>query len=169
MSVQSLDRARRLSLGEQLARHARVIPGATAFVFDGKRLSYGELEKHVTAVAGGLAARGVRTGDRIAVLMTNRFELIEAYLAACRLGAICVPVNFRLAAPEIAYILQDSGAKALIVDDGLASIATKVRSRSSGTTRGDRGDVGGEGARVRGGMLRKHSGGGHASALDRRR
>jgi acyl-CoA synthetase (AMP-forming)/AMP-acid ligase II len=63
--------------------------------------------------------------------MTNRLEVVEAYLAAARLGAICVPINFRLVADEVAYIAQDSGAVALVVDEQLAPIARGARERAS--------------------------------------
>lgn len=74
-----------------------------------------------------LADRGVARGDRVAVHMTNRLEVLEGYFAAMRLGAIAVPVNFRLAAAEVSYILADSGAKVLLVDDELVAIAAQVR------------------------------------------
>src|SRR3954451_18833902 len=66
---------------------------------------------------GGGGAGGAAAGDRVAMLMGNRPEYVEALLAANRLGAIGVPVNFRLAAGEIAYILEKPGATALFVDE----------------------------------------------------
>src|ERR1700677_2709597 len=97
----SIDKFRGLGLGDQVARHARLTPDAAAFVFMGKRLSYANLDRNVSALAAGLGTRGVDSGDRVAVLMTNRLELVESYLAVCRLGAVCVPINFRLVPPEI--------------------------------------------------------------------
>lgn len=125
--VSGLDSARRMSHGEQLARQARKTPDATAFVFEGHRLTFAQLDERVNRLARALAERGVAPGDRVAVLMTNRLEVVESYLAGCRLGAIVVPVNFRLAAAEIDYIIGDSGAKALVVDAGLAATARTVR------------------------------------------
>ena len=61
--------------------------------------------------------RGVSFGDRVAVLMGNRPEFMETVLAANLLGAIAVPVNFRLSGPEIAYVLDNCGARVLVVDD----------------------------------------------------
>ncbi|MGH9061561.1 MAG: AMP-binding protein, partial [Acidimicrobiales bacterium] len=127
-----LNAARRMSHGEQLARQARKTPDAIAFKFEGRQLSFAELDRRVSRLAQALRQRGVRQGDRVAVLMTNRLEVVESYLAACRLGAVVVPVNFRLAADEVVYIIEDSGAVALLVDAGLAALAGTVRARSAG-------------------------------------
>ena len=126
-SIRALDVARRLSYGEQLARRARKEPNERALRFEGVDRSVGELDERVTRLANALAARGVVKGDRVATLGYNALEIIETYLAASRLGAICVPINFRLVADEITYIAGDSGAKALVVDERLAEIAGQVR------------------------------------------
>ncbi|GAA3049060.1 fatty-acid--CoA ligase FadD5 [Pseudonocardia yunnanensis] len=121
--------ARRMSHGEQLARTARLYPGRVAFQFEEQHRTYAELDERVTRLARALATRGVGRGDRVAVFMQNRLELVEAYFAACRLGAIAVPVNFRLVADEVAYILGDAEATALLVDHELAATAAAVRPR----------------------------------------
>ena len=131
-SIKELTAARRMSHGEQLARTARRSPGTVAFRFGDVDRTFAELDERVNRLANALAERGVSYGDRVATLMMNRTEVAETYLAANRLGAICVPVNFRLVPDEIAYILQDSGSKALIVDEGLAPQAGAVRAALSG-------------------------------------
>src|SRR5205085_3681206 len=88
----------------------------------------------VSRLAGALSARGVRPGDRVATLMTNRLEVVETYLASVRLGAICVPINFRLVADEVAYIAQNSGAVALVVDEQLSTVARGARERADTIT-----------------------------------
>jgi acyl-CoA synthetase (AMP-forming)/AMP-acid ligase II len=98
-----------------------------AFRFEGLERTFAELDERVTRLANALAARGVRYGDRVATLMTNRLEVPEAYFACNRLGAICVPVNFRLVPDEIVYIAGDCGAKALVVDPDLAASGGEVR------------------------------------------
>lgn len=117
-----------ITLSDVLTRHALVRPGACAFVDPKRRVSFGELDHRVTRLASALAARGVRSGDRVAVIGYNSIELVEAWLATLRLGAIVVPVNFRLAADEIAYLLADSGAVAVIVDAALEPTVARVRS-----------------------------------------
>ncbi|WP_206340079.1 long-chain-fatty-acid--CoA ligase [Blastococcus litoris] len=117
---------RGMTMSDQLARHARKTPDATALRFEGTGRSYGELDERVTRLARALQQRGVGTGDRIAVLALNGMETWEAYLAGVRLGAIVVPVNFRLVADEVAYVLSDSGAVALVVDTALAEVGAKA-------------------------------------------
>src|SRR5882757_7844969 len=73
------------------------------------------------------AARGMTASDRLAVLGLNSFEVIESYLASVRLGAICVPLNFRLVAAEIGYQLADSGAVATAVDAAHAPLPAGAR------------------------------------------
>jgi fatty-acyl-CoA synthase len=117
---------RGMTMSDQLARHARKTPDAWALRFEGTGRTYAELDERVTRLARALADRGIGTGDRIAVLALNGMETWESYLAGVRLGAIVVPVNFRLVADEVAYVLADSGATALIVDAPLAGIAAKA-------------------------------------------
>jgi fatty-acyl-CoA synthase len=85
-----------------------------ALVFDGRERTHAELHARVARVAGALAARGVRAGDRVAMLLHNGLEFPETMLACHRLGAIAVPINFRLTQGEIDYILADSGATVLV-------------------------------------------------------
>jgi fatty-acyl-CoA synthase/long-chain acyl-CoA synthetase len=119
-----------MTMGDLLARHARTTPDATALRFDGAGRSYGELDERVTRLARALHDRGIGTGDRVAVLALNGMEAWEAYLAGVRLGAVVVPVNFRLVADEVAYALTDSGARALVVDAAMAEIAAKAREQA---------------------------------------
>ena len=79
--------------------------------------------------------RGVGHGDRVALLLHNGFEFPESLLACHRLGAVAVPINFRLTADEIAYILEDSGAAALIAGDRPDGWRDAVSSRSAPRTR----------------------------------
>jgi fatty-acyl-CoA synthase len=121
---------RGMTMSDQLARHAHKIPDTVALRFEGNGRTYAELDERVTRLARALQQRGVGTGDRLAVLALNGMEAWEAYLAGVRLGAIVVPVNFRLVADEVAYVLADSGATALVVDAALAGVATKAREQA---------------------------------------
>jgi fatty-acyl-CoA synthase len=117
---------------DHVARHAHSRPDAVALRFDGVSTTWRELDDRIRRLATGLSARGVVKGDRVAVLMTNRPEFIEAVLAANLLGAIAVPVNFRLAPQEVTHLLADSGATVLITDamlTTLASVASKAAAR----------------------------------------
>jgi fatty-acyl-CoA synthase len=119
--------ARRQNWANQLARHALMQPDATALRFLGHTTTWGELDRRATALAGALSRRGVAFGDRVLILMLNRTEFIESFLAANRLGAIAVPVNFRMTPPEIAYLVSDCQARVVITEAVLANVATAVR------------------------------------------
>ncbi|MFI8992657.1 long-chain-fatty-acid--CoA ligase [Streptomyces sp. NPDC053542] len=118
--------ARRMSYGAQLARCARKFPDRVAVQHGTRALTFTELDERVSRLANALSARGVERGSRVAVVMHNRTEVAESYLAAVRLGAIAVPVNFRLVAAEIAYILADSGATVLVSDERLAATCAEA-------------------------------------------
>ena len=119
--------ARRQNWTNQLARHALMQPDATALRFLGHTTTWRELDRRVTALAGALSRRGVGFGDRVLILMLNRTEFIESFLAANKLGAIAVPVNFRMTPPEIAFLVSDCQARVVITEAVLAKVATAVR------------------------------------------
>jgi fatty-acyl-CoA synthase len=119
--------ARRQNWTNQLARHALMQPNGTALRFLGHTTSWGELDRRVTALAAALSRRGVGVGDRVLILMLNRTEFIESFLAANKVGAIAVPVNFRMTAPEIAFLVSDCQASVMITEAVLAKVATAVR------------------------------------------
>ncbi len=119
--------ARRQNWTNQLARHALMQPDETALRFLGHTTAWGELDRRVTALAGALQRRGVGFGDRVLILMLNRPEFVESFLAANRLGAIAVPVNFRMTPTEIAFLVSDCEANVIIAEEVLAPVATAVR------------------------------------------
>jgi fatty-acyl-CoA synthase len=108
---------------DHIARHAHAIPDRVALGFEGRSITWAELHDRVRRVAAGLSQQGIGKGDRVAILMTNRPEFVEVTLAANAVGAIAVPINFRLAPDEAAFILGHSGAKLVITDDLLAPLA----------------------------------------------
>ncbi|WP_433507872.1 long-chain-fatty-acid--CoA ligase [Pseudonocardia halophobica] len=119
---------RGMSFSDIVARWARVTPETVLFVDAGAgvRRTYARSDDRITRLANALAAGGVTPGDRVAVLGLNSADLLEAYIAPLRAGAICVPINFRLVADEVAYALTDSGAVSVIVDAGLAPTLDKA-------------------------------------------
>jgi fatty-acyl-CoA synthase len=102
-------------------------PDATALRFLGHTTTWRELGNRVATLAGALNRRGVAFGDRVLILMLNRTEFIESFLAINKLGAIAVPVNFRMTPPEIAFLVSDCQAKVVITESVLANVATAVR------------------------------------------
>ncbi|WP_435822695.1 fatty acyl-CoA synthetase [Microbispora bryophytorum] len=129
--------ARRQSLADLLRRSARRHPGRLA-VADAahsptaRSRTYAELDEDVTRVAGALIARGVRPGDRVAVLSRNSVDYVRTIFGVARAGAVLVPVNFMLGADEIAYVLSHSGAVALIAQDALLPVAREAAKRAGG-------------------------------------
>ncbi|MFP3986095.1 long-chain fatty acid--CoA ligase [Streptomyces sp. E11-3] len=101
-------------LGSWPARRARKTPHRTALIHQSTVVSYAALHERTTRLAHALRAAGVRRGDRIAYLGANHPSYLETLFASGLLGAVFVPLNTRLAGPEIAYQLADSGAKVLI-------------------------------------------------------
>src|ERR1700691_6333541 len=81
---------------------------------EGDEVSAGELLGRATQVVHALRAQGLGVGDVVATLLRNCAEMLEVYLAALQAGMYLVPINHHLVAPEVAYILKDSGAKVFI-------------------------------------------------------
>ncbi|MBN8943842.1 MAG: AMP-binding protein [Rhizobiales bacterium] len=95
-------------------------PGGEAVVCGEERLSYAALDARVATLAAALRGSGIAAGDRVAILLGNRTEFVVVLLAAARLGAIAVPMGIRLQGPEIAYVLNDCGARLLIHEADLS-------------------------------------------------
>ncbi|HYC82229.1 MAG TPA: long-chain fatty acid--CoA ligase, partial [Solirubrobacterales bacterium] len=119
-------RSRRLVIPELVARSARREPEAPALAFEGETRSFGALDDRAQRLAAALAARGVGPGAKVAILMYNRIEFVESFLAIQLLGACAVPVNFRLSREEAEYVLADSGSLLAIADPELASLAGEL-------------------------------------------
>ncbi|OBH21846.1 long-chain fatty acid--CoA ligase [Mycobacterium sp. E1715] len=119
--------SRRQNWVTQLERHALMQPGAPALRFLGRTVTWGDLRQRVAALADALSRRGVGFGDRVMVLMLNRTEFVESVLAVNMLGAIAVPLNFRLTPAEIAFLVQDCEARVMITESVLAPVAAGVR------------------------------------------
>ncbi len=101
-------------LGSWPARRALMSPGRTAMIFQDRSTSYAELAARTTRLATQLRAAGVQPGDRVSYLGPNHPAFVETMFATHQLGAIFVPLNFRLTATEIEYQLDDSGASTLV-------------------------------------------------------
>lgn len=118
----ALEAARSRTMWQVLCDAAALDPGHDALVAADDagtvtRLSYAQLLERVRDMSAGLASIGVARGDRIVLWMTNRLEWIVSFFAAARIGAAVVPINTFLKAPEIAYCIQQSGARHLIMLD----------------------------------------------------
>jgi len=106
-----------------LEHHAIRSPDKAMTVYDGEPTTYAGMAERATALAGGLHAHGIGRGDVVGLLSYNCPEMLETIFAANFLGAIAMPINWRLAGPEVRYILEHSEAKALVCDGELVTLA----------------------------------------------
>jgi fatty-acyl-CoA synthase len=100
----------------------RTRPGHPAIIVGDRTQTWGELDAVTGALARGLAGRGVGKGDRVGILMKNRLEVAWTMLATLRLGAISVPLNFRLLAGELLPMLTDCAPRVVVTEAGLAGL-----------------------------------------------
>ena len=114
------------ALGDVVRAHARSQPDAAAFELGDEVLTFAALENGSNRTANGLASLGVTKGDRIAYLGKNHPLYFEVFVAAAKLGAVMVPVNWRLAPPEAAYIIGDCRAKVLFVGAGFEPLMADI-------------------------------------------
>lgn len=111
-------------IGSWLTKRAGLSGDRVALVFHGRRLTYSELDARTSQLARALKDDlGIRRGDRVGMLLLNSPEFIETMFAAAKLGAIAVPINFRLAAPEVSYVLSDASADVLVAHEQLGELA----------------------------------------------
>jgi fatty-acyl-CoA synthase len=118
-STDPVARARSHNLGDLLRRTAARSPGKLALVDAELRWSFADLDQAVNRTARAFAERDVGHGDRIAIVSHNCWQYVVASFALARLGAIMVPINFMLTGPEIAFILEHSGASGVITEGAL--------------------------------------------------
>lgn len=116
-----------------LARRADLSPSRIALIDPerGERISYRQWNERSERIARGLSGVGVRRGDRVAVLAENSLEVLDLLFACGKLGAVFVPLNWRLADPELERILAHARPSALIVDRGFAERATTLAVRGA--------------------------------------
>jgi len=115
-----------LTLGRWLADRARTTPQRVAIRFLGQDLTYAELDSRATRLAAGLAARGLRRGDRLATLTTTSPDHVATFFACARLGVALQPISWRLASAEVAYQLEDAEPSLLLASDDYAELARKA-------------------------------------------
>jgi len=118
----------KLLVGDALRATARKLPDKTAFVFKDQRCTFRKFEERVNRFANGLSAQGYQPGDHIAILAFNCIEYYEILFALAKAGMVAVPVNFRLKAEEIVYVVNHGDAKALIYESCFRDILRPVRS-----------------------------------------
>jgi len=123
------------NVGQILSTRARVTPTIEALydVANDRRFSYAELNRETNKVAHGLLAAGVGKGDRVGLLMMNSHEFITGFFAVAKIGAVIVPLNWRLVPDEMEFILKDSGATALLAGEEFAPATAELQGRGDKT------------------------------------
>jgi acyl-CoA synthetase (AMP-forming)/AMP-acid ligase II len=116
-------------IGDALHWYATYRPNKIALVSSAGTQTYAELWSRVCRLGSALAELGLVAGDRIALLMQNSSRYIEVYQAAALMGAAVVPLNFRFTASEIEYVVNHSGARALLFDDCFVETVRSLRTR----------------------------------------
>ena len=105
---------RSFTFGDVYRRNAACFPDRAAFIFEGRRVTHVEYLQRVESLAAGLARIGVKSGDRVSILSQNSLEMVDLIGAVALLGAILLPVNYRLSQEEVGFILTD-GAPVVVV------------------------------------------------------
>jgi acyl-CoA synthetase (AMP-forming)/AMP-acid ligase II len=107
--------------------HAERDPSRLAIVYGDQRISYGALNARIGRLAGMLASRGIGPGDVVAAFMKNSEAFVEAAFAASHLGAVFLPINYRLARDEVRYILDNAEARLVLADDEFRAVVDGLR------------------------------------------
>lgn len=113
-------------IAQGLCRAAQINPNGTAVVCDGRVRGWVETEDRVRRLAAGLRGLGVARGDRVAILSTNSDRFFELYYAIWWIGAVATPINMRLSPAEIAFRLEDAGARFLFLDSSHLALLAQL-------------------------------------------
>ena len=117
-----------MDLSDLIDRNAAFAPDRPAIHFAGSTLTYSEFSRRIAATARTLKSElGVARGDRVAILSLNHPDYLVLLYACARLGAMLVPLNWRLAVPEQVFILSDASAKVLVVEQGFSAVIKPMK------------------------------------------
>ncbi len=116
-----------MNLGQQLKMNAKKYPATVALKDKQRSFTYPETNQRVNRLAHRLYSLGLSKGDKVAVFMENSIEIVEIFLATAKTGLVIVPINFRLVAREVEYIVDNSDAKAFFVDAEFTPVIDTVK------------------------------------------
>ena len=114
------------TLNELSTRQAQALNDRIAYRTRSRDWSFAQIDEAASRLAQGLLSLGLRPGDRVAALTKHTAECIILVLGACKIGAVCMPVNWRLAAPELEFIFSNGEAKLLMCDEQFLEVAAKA-------------------------------------------
>jgi fatty-acyl-CoA synthase len=113
-------------IGQWVAKRAQLSNNKIALIYKDRQFTYSQLNNRINRLANGLAQVGIQKGTRVAVFLLNGTEILEVMFACAKIGAIFVPINFRLSVEEVEYILKDSGAAVFIYHREYEQLAAEV-------------------------------------------
>ena len=116
-----------INLGEMLTRRALLTPDREALVCEDVRRTFSELNTRANRLANAMTKLGVGLGDRVCILAFNEPEYYEMYFGLGKIGAILVPINYRLAAPEMQFIISDCDPKAMVLGPEYVDIVDSIK------------------------------------------
>jgi long-chain acyl-CoA synthetase len=117
------------SAGDLLARNARNFPNDIGLIFGDKKITWSELDNRAKLFANSLFDLGLQRGDRVAIYAKNSNQWVEALFGLAQVGLVSVTVNYRLTANEVAFIVENSGAKAIICDESTEQNSIEVKDK----------------------------------------
>lgn len=118
---------RELIIGELVARNARKYPNKLALKAGEHSLTYSQWNLRVNKLANAFSEIGIRHGDKVAFLLYNGIEILDCYFALAKLGAVSVPINFRLVGPEIVYVVNNSDSISLVFGQSFENVIDSVK------------------------------------------
>jgi acyl-CoA synthetase (AMP-forming)/AMP-acid ligase II len=123
------------NVGLYLGKRAHMNPNVEAVVdvATNRRFTFREVDDRANAIANALLAKGVKKGDRVGLLLMNSVEFYESFMGLAKIGAVSVPLNWRLVADELTYILKDAGTVALIYGGEFGEVVGDIQSRGNET------------------------------------
>jgi acyl-CoA synthetase (AMP-forming)/AMP-acid ligase II len=116
-----------MNFGQQLKMNAKKYPRTVSLKDKERRFTYPETNQRVNRLSHRLLALGLSKGDKVAVFMENSIEIVEIFFATAKTGLVIVPINFRLVAREVEYIVDNSDAKAFFVDSEFAPTIDPIK------------------------------------------
>lgn len=116
-----------INVGDWIRKWSLLQPDKVALFFEGRPFTYQALNGRINQLCHLLQKKGIKKGDRLSVLLHNCNQFIEIFFALSKIGAILVPLNWRLAGPELEFILKDSGSKFIIFEPDFEAVVSSIR------------------------------------------
>ena len=116
-----------INIGDWIRKWSFLQPHKKALIFEDHPFTYQEINQRTNQLCHFLLERGIRKGDRVSVLLYNCHQYIEIFFALSKIGAILVPLNWRLAGPELEFIIKDSGSRMIIIEPEFEEVIASIR------------------------------------------